>query len=249
MLSPERIEVIKEQAYVGVPSSFYNICSVRPLTIREIVEMGTDTYNFRLGLLLLTEIEISEMLNKRIGQDIPIEQIHPLEYLLKNADYNDDFLLDLQKCFSTFIQEDILLLPKINAVLVGDPQKKRLITNDNFSDFQDILRIQNQREVKEAPPKNESEIARKFRLKREARDAAKRKQMAKKGEGQTMLDMFEIAETFGIDYQNKTLFAFYNLLRRHQLKDKWDHDMMMVCAGADSKKLKMQYWGESSSKL
>jgi len=57
--------------------------------------MGTSTYNFRLGMLLMTETEIDELLNKKMKANIPIEQIHPLEYLLKNAEYSDDFLLDL----------------------------------------------------------------------------------------------------------------------------------------------------------
>ena len=155
------------------------------------------------------------------------------------------FLLELQSCFSTFIKEEILLLPKINSVLVGNAQDKRLITDKNFGELQDILRIQNRKKIKEAPPENESAIARKFRLKREARDAAKRKQQEKNGEGQPLAELLEIAETFGIDYKNKTVYAFYGLIQRHQAKEKWDQDIQMLCAGADSKKLKTKYWGES----
>lgn len=69
-----------------------------------------------------------------------------------------------------------MLLPKINAIVVGPPQEKRLITNENFADLQEILCIQNARPVKEPPPENESAIAREFRLKREMRDAVKKKQ-------------------------------------------------------------------------
>ena len=245
MLSPDKIIEIQEQAYVGAPSSFLNICKVYPLTLYEIIEMGSSSYNAKLGLLLLNEISIAEIIKEKTGEDIAVETIQPLSYLLQNALYDNRFLLELQSCFSTFIKEEVLLLPKINSVLIGSPKEKRLITNDNFADFQDILRIQNKKEVKEAPPENESEIARKFRLKREQRDAAKRKQQAKTGEGQTLAELLEIAETFGIDYKNKTIYCFYNLLKRHQAKEKWDQDIRMLCAGADSKKLKTKYWGES----
>ena len=34
-----------------------------------------------------------------------------------------------------FIKEDIILLPKINSVLVGSPEEKRLINSENFLDF------------------------------------------------------------------------------------------------------------------
>ena len=54
MLSANKIEEIKEQAFLGLPSSLDNICKVYPLKIPEIVEMGTITYNGKLGLLLLT---------------------------------------------------------------------------------------------------------------------------------------------------------------------------------------------------
>ena len=155
------------------------------------------------------------------------------------------FLLELQSAFATFIKEDIMLLPKINSVLVGAPQDRRLITSQNYSDFQDILRLHNMREMKEPPPENESAIARKFRLKREARDAAKRKQQEKNGDGQSLVDLLEIATVFGIDYKNVTLFAFYNLIARYQAKEKWDQDIKLICAGADSKKIKSKYWGES----
>lgn len=245
MLSHDIIEVIKEQAYAGVPSSFLNICKIKPLTLKEIITMGTNKYNTKLGVLLLTESDIAKLIKDKTGDDVDVESIHPLSYLLQNAEYNDMFFLELQSCFSTFINEDILLLPKINSVLIGSPQEKRLITEQNFRDFQDILRIQNKKTINEAPPENESAIARKFRLKREARDAAKKKQQAKDGSGQSFVELLEIAETFGIDYQNKTIYAFYGLIQRYQAREKWNQDIQMLCAGADSKKLKTKYWGES----
>ena len=245
MLSPNQIEEIQAQAFCGVASELEGVCKIKPMTIKEIMEFGNLKYQSVIGTLLLTEVEIAEMIKKKTGKEPNIEKIYPLNYLLQSASFNDTFLLELQSYFSTFIKEDILLLPKINSILIGAPQERRLITNDNFSDFQDIIRIQNGKKIKEPPPENESEIARKFRLKREARDVAKKKQQEKNGEGQSLGELFEIAETFGIDYQNKTLYAFYKLIRRFQAREKWNQDLQMLCAGADSTKLKTKYWGES----
>jgi hypothetical protein len=61
-----------------------------------------------------------------------------LEYLLQSAANDDMFLLELKDAFSTFIKEEVLLLPKINSVLVGGAaavEEKRLITPKNFKDF------------------------------------------------------------------------------------------------------------------
>ena len=210
----------------------------------DMLKMGSTIYSTRLNLLLMTETEIQELVQNKGGDVAEIEKLSPLSYLLKSADLNDMFLLELQNAFSTFIQEDILLLPKYNSVLVGLPDEKRLITENNFSDFQDILRIQNRKEVPEPPPENESEIAKKMRLKREMRERIKKKQQAKNGETQEIAELLEIAEVYGIDYQKKSIYAFYGLLRRHQLKEKWDQDIRMLCAGASSDKIKTKYWGE-----
>lgn len=244
MLSPNQIETIKAQAHYCLPSLLPKVGYIYPLPMYNIVEMGPNVYNSRLGLLLLTETDIAKIMKEKTGQEPKIEDIYPLTYLVQSAAHDDMFLLELQAAFSTFIKEDILILPKINSVLVGPPQEKRLITDQNFGDFQDILRIQNRKEIKEAPPENESAIARKFRLKREARDAAKRKQQAKKGEDQTLVELLEIADTFGIDRMN-SLYAFYGLVQRNQAREKWNQDIQMICAGADPKKIKTKYWGES----
>jgi hypothetical protein len=105
------------------------------MKLTEIIEMGTGLYNGRLGLLLLTEVDIVNLIKEKTGDDIPIEDIHPLQYLIQSAAMDDTFLLELQTAFSTFLKEEVMVLPKINSVLVGSPSEKRLITNENFSEL------------------------------------------------------------------------------------------------------------------
>lgn len=245
MLSPDKIDEIKSQCFIGAPSKIENVGYVYPKTIKEILTMGIIEYNRKLNLLLLTEIDIQKILKEKAEQEIPLEDIHVLEYLIQSANYNESFLLDLQDSFTTFLQEEILLLPELNAIVIGDPKERRLITEKNFGDFQDILRIQNKKTVKEAPPENETYGQRKMRLLREKVAEAKKKQANKNGETTAFADMLEIATVFGIDINNCTLYAFYSLLRRYQAKEKWQQDFQMICAGADSKNMKTKYWGES----
>ena len=242
MLSSNEIKKIKEQAYAGYPSQLKGVCDVYPSMMADFLKDSTK-FSGRLGLLLLTESEIVDLAKEK-GRNLQIDDVHVLEFLLFNAEQDDNFLLELESAFSTFIKEDILLLPSINSVLIGPPDEKRLITEENFSDFQTILRVQNRREVPEPPPENESAIARKFRLKREQREAVKRKQQQKEGNTQEIADLLEIAEVFGIDYKEKSVYAFYGLIHRFQLKEKWDQDIAMLCAGADPKKMGTKYWGE-----
>lgn len=248
MLSPKEIDEVKEQAYIGAPSVLKNVCLIKPLSLKEIVSMGTLFYNSKVELLLLNEASIAEIIKEKTKEEPKIEEIKPLSYLLQSAEKNNMFLLELQSAFSTFITEEVLLLPKINSVLVGPPDERRMITEENFSDFQSILRIQNCKKVKEPPPENESAIARKFRLKREARDAIKQKQQDKNGESQSLVDMLAIADVFGIHPSERTLYSFYSLIKMHQSREKWDQDIQMLCAGADAKKMKTKYWGSPKEK-
>lgn len=250
MLSHEQIEDIKAQAYLCLPSNLSGVCKVYPMKVKTIVEMGYLEYSRRLATLLLTEVEIQNIIKEKTQQEIPLEELHPLEYLLNCAEQSDIFSLELQLMFITFLQEDVLLLPKIKSVLVGPPDEKRLITEENFRDFQDILRIQNRKEVKEGPPKNESYGERKMRLLREKVAAAKRKQAEKEGKGGeiSFADELEIASVFNINIDECSLYAFYGLLRRHQAEEKYRQDIQMLCAGADSKEIKIKYWGDNLDK-
>ena len=103
------------------PSELPGVCKIYPKTMSEIVEMGEIEYNRKLETLLLTEVKVGELLKEKTGEDIPLEEIDVLSYLLKSADKSDMFSLELQTMFSTFIKEDILFLPKINSILIGPP--------------------------------------------------------------------------------------------------------------------------------
>ena len=235
--------VIKEQAYAGYPSRLPGACYVHPVLVGDMLKMGSNVYSSRLGMLLLTSDEIRKIMEEKGVEVNENTDLSPLPFLLKSAQANDSFYLELQAAFATFIKEEITLLPKINSVLIGPMAEKRLITEKNFIDFQTILNLQNRKKVPGPPPENESPFARKMRLAAEQRDAVKRKQQQKQGGAQDLADLMEIAEVFGIDYKNKSIYAFYGLIQRHQLREKWTQDIQMLCAGADSKKIKAKYWG------
>ena len=245
MLSSNEIAKVKEQAYVGYPSQLKGICDIYPSMMKDFLKDST-AFSGRLGILLLTEAEISDLIKQKSGKDVPPEEIHVFEFLLQSAEHDDHFLLDLQDAFSTFIKEDIFILPSYHAVVVGPPEDKRWITEENFGDFQTILRIQNRKEVPEPPPEDESPFARKMRLLKEKREAVKRKQQQKEGNKQELADLLEIAEVFGVNTMEKSVYAFYGLVHRHQMREKWDQDIAMMCAGADPKKMKIEYWGDNS---
>ena len=246
MLLANQIEDIKAQAYMGCGSSLSKVCKIYPLTIKEIIELGYSTYKTYLSTLLLDEVAISQHIKEKTGETISPEKIDPLTYLLSSAEQSDSFLLEVQSMFSTFIKEDVLLLPEISSVVIGDPLQRRIINSENFKDFQEILRIQNGQKVKPPPPPNETPGERKMRLLREKAEAVKQKQNEKDSEGMPFSVFLEIADVFGINLEKCTVYAFYKLVARHQAREKWNQDIQMLCAGAEADKLKTKYWGDAS---
>ena len=246
MLLANQIEDIKAQAYMGCGSPLLEVCKIYPLTIKEIIELGYSTYKTYLSTLLLDEVAISQHIKEKTGEDISPEKIDPLTYLLSSAEQNDSFLLEVQSMFSTFIKEDVLLLPEISSVVIGDPLQRRIINSQNFKVFQEILRIQNGQKIKPPPPPNETPGERKMRLLREKVEALKAKKNESDSEGMPFSVFLEIADVFGINLEKCTVYAFYKLVARHQAREKWNQDIQMLCAGAEADKLKTKYWGDAS---
>ena len=246
MLSANQIEDIKAQAYAGCGSNLSGVCKVYPLTIKEVIEMGYSNYKTYLSTLLLDEVAISQHIKEKTGEEVPPDKIEPLDYLLSSAEQSDSFLLEVQTMFNTFIKENIVILPEVSLVVIGNPVDRRFISKDNFREFQEILRIQNGQKVKPPPPKDETPNERKMRLLRERVEAVKQKQSEKDTEGMPFSVFLEIAEVFGINLDKCTVYAFYKLIARHQAKEKWDQDIQMLCAGAEADKLKTKYWGDAS---
>ena len=85
MLSAKQMTVIKEQAYGGYASRLPGICEISPITVGEMLEMGSDVYSVRLNMLLLTEANVKELLEKKGVQVDDNTNLSPLSYLLKSA--------------------------------------------------------------------------------------------------------------------------------------------------------------------
>ena len=103
MLSSNQISRIKEQAYAGLPSLLPGVCEIYPGMMIDMLRMGSDVYSSRLNLLLLTEADINEIIKKKNLKESEVPDLTPLSYLLKSAELNEMFFLELQNAFSTFI--------------------------------------------------------------------------------------------------------------------------------------------------
>lgn len=243
-----------EKLMFGAAINFNDICWVYPLKIKEIVGLGQNTYNELLTLLVLDIREVQKELRK---QNIPEDKLPQsyFDYLMFQTQISlnfekgkNTFLLKLQKAFSTFIRERVHFSYETQEIYIGDDiSQKRVLNKDNFEDFQNIIRAQNQLPTPEPIPENETPMARKFRLRREQVAEVKRKQSMKNGEAISLMSSIStlICLNVGVTFENVgelTMYQFKEILTRAQAKYKYDLDVRMIAAGADPKKIKPKNW-------
>ena len=238
----------------GAAINYNNICWIYPLQLKTIIGMGEKFYNELLSLLVIDIQEVQKEMRKNgiSEEDLPSSAF---DYLLQNAQASmtfgfdkGTFLIKLQQAFSTFIREKVHFSYDTQEIYIGeDISERRVLNKDNFEDFQNILRAQNQLPVPEPIPENESEMAKKFRLRREQLAEVKRKQALRNGEAISLMDSISthICFNVGVTFDNVgelTMYQFKDLLTRAQAKYKYDLDIRMIAAGADPKKIKPKHW-------
>ena len=250
------VEDIKQKTFMGYPILFSDesgdICLIPPITIGDKVRLG-NSYQTYLSLLTLSEEEIEELLKYKIGEEAKdLAKISPFEYLMVSAEANETFFMDLKTAFTTFIRDEVFIIPKAQEIRIGDIRQGRKITKENFPDFQKIIRLQNHLDMPEEIPENENPMQKKFRLRRKEVKKAKAKQNAKLEDAPTFSDLLSsmCVMQIGVTWDNISkmpVYTFYELLSREQSKEKYQTDIQAILAGADSKKIKLKYWVRNNS--
>lgn len=238
-------DAIENLAYIGAPYNFDDICLIYPSIVGSVIALDSK-YNAALQILTIDKPFIIKKYQLAYGNDFDTSLIPtPLEYLLASCKLDNGFLLEVKNAFRTFIREEVMLLTDIFQIVVGSPLERRIIDENNFSDFQNILRLQNKIQVTEKPPENETERQKYFREKRELRDAVKRKQESSKAP--SFLELMSAMCAYGVgitplNIKDLPLFALYHQLNVNGSKERYNAEMHFLYGGADPKKLKPQYW-------
>lgn len=199
---------------------------------------------------MITDNELRET-----NKDESMPTLTPLEFLL-NCAYNNESLNQFaHAAFEFFIHEPITFWYENKAIIVGELNENttldelRLLTEENYFDFQNALRVAMGGEALKPPePENPNEDPRIKRMKALARkrDLAKAKQALSKG-GVELSESLVAICCMGIGITPLTIgemsyAAVGALMNKSQLKEKYELDIQSLLAGADSKKIKPKYW-------
>lgn len=263
--------MIDARVFIKYPIEFQNICKLYPPTVEDVI--GDDSFKIYHGLLTTTQEDLDDIyapeeqnefqiplnpaertsaaFQSRVSQHIPT----PFEYLLINYYQSEEIRQNLHKGFMKLTHEPITVVPEIKLFLIGksedeldpdiDLENPRVLNDENFFDFQNMIRtIMGEKLVE---PYDVTEDPRIRRIKALGRLREKRKAELEGSKSPTLGTLLAAICCMGIGLTPLNIgemsYACVNwLIGMYQQNEEYDVDIRALLAGADSKKVKPKYW-------
>ena len=262
--------MINERVFLGYPIEFKDICQIYPPTEDDVV--GNTDFNIYQTLFTMTQEELNDAYKetqKNQGFSVPSAPVEgvsfeqqtqmsfnvptPFQYLLMNY-YNDEEMRGkIEEAFMAFIHEPVTIVPEIEMLLIGkseneldpdiDLENPRLLTEENFFDFQNTIRtIMGDKPIEQYDSEEDPRVQ-SIKAKGRYRDRL----VAKRQQGPTFGTLLAAICCMGIGLTplniGEVSYACVQwLVAMYQQNEEYDIDIRSLLAGADSKKVKPKYW-------
>ena len=245
--------MINDKVFLGLPIKFKDICSIYPPTVKEVI--SNDKFDIYQSLFIMTQEELDEAYLKE--EDI-IQIPTPFQYLLMNYYQNDEVKELIEEAFDFFVREPVTIVPEIEMLLIGksedeldpdvDLENPRLLTEDNFFEFQNQVRLVMGLETILPPDPEEEELDPRIkRWKMKVKESEKIIKKKKDKEAPTLGTLLAAICCMGIGLNplnigEMSYACIQWLIAMYQQNESYDIDIKALLAGADSKKVKPKYW-------
>lgn len=235
----------KEQFFVGIPTEIGNICKVYPVTVREIATIGAKNFYSYLNLFTLDKEDIDEFLQQQ-GVE---ERLTPFQFTLINANEDKQYLENLEKAFKFFLHEEqITVLVDNEAIILGDINEGRVLTEEDFNTVCAIIIEQNMVNKSSAEERmNNPSDAKAAQIIKKIKEGRKIREKKSSDSNLNFIDLVASLAAKGnglnaINVWDLTYYAFNDQFKRMQMIEQYDNARQSILAGADPKKVKMEYW-------
>lgn len=243
----------KESYFIGEPVQFKPGILIYPPKVKEVI---TNQLYGHFGKLLT---QSQEDIEDKFLEDNNPQEIYPtpFEALLNNCYHHKQFEKIAIAAFQFFIHQNVTFLYEQKMIIIGDTQDVImraqsvndliLLTEDEFFDFQNAIRECIGKKVIAPPNPNEHPKLKEMKRKARMRDRVKEKQAAKSKDGISLFTSLVSICCMGLgitplNIGEMSYIAIESILRKYQEKEKYQLDVESLLAGADSKKVKPQYW-------
>ena len=245
--------MIDERILLGFPIDFKDICQIYPPTVNDVV--GNKDFGIYQSLFTMTQ----EELDKAFLQDERVTQVPtPFKYLLINY-YQDEMVREkIHEAFNQFIHEPVTIVPEIEMLLIGksedeldpdvDLEEPRLLTEENYFEFQNMIRQVMGTEMEKPPDPEEENLdprIKRYKMKIKQSEELLKKKRAKDAPTFGTLLTAICCMGIGLNPLNIGEISYacvHWLITMEQQKEEYDIDIRALLAGADSKKVKPKYW-------
>ena len=245
--------MINDKVLLGFPIQFKDICKVYPPKVSDVV--GNDNFMIYQTLFVITQEELDEAYLK----DENVTQVPtPFQYLLMNYHQDEEMKERIEEAFALFVHEPVTIIPEIEMLLIGkseeelnpdiDLESPKLLTEKNFFEFQNTIRISMGMEPAKTPnPEEENLDPRIKRYKMKVKEHEKIINKKKSKSAPTLGTLLAAICCMGIGLNPLNIgeisYACVQwLIAMEQQKEEYDVDVRALLAGADSKKVKPKYW-------
>ena len=245
--------MINDKVFLGFPIQFKDICKVYPPKVNDVV--GNDDFMIYQSLFVMTQEELDEAYLK----DENVTRVPtPFQYLLMNYYQDEEIKSKIEEAFYLFTQEPVTIVPEIEMLLIGksedeldpdvDLDNPRLLTEENFFDFQNTIRLVMGMDIIKPPdPEEENLDPRIKRYKMKVKEHEKIINKKKSKTAPTLGTLLAAICCMGIGLNplnigEMSYACIQWLIAMYQQNEEYDVDIRALLAGADSKKVKPKYW-------
>lgn len=235
----------KEQFFVGIPTQIGNICKVYPVTVREIATIGAKNFYSYLNLFTLDKEDIDEFLQQQ-GVE---ERLTPFQFTLINANEDKQYFENLEKAFKFFLHEErITVLVDNEAIVLGEINEGRVLMEEDFNTVCAIIIEQNMVNKSSAEERmNNPSDAKAAQIIKKIKEGRKIREKKSSDSNLNFIDLVASLAAKGnglnaINVWDLTYYAFNDQFKRMQMIEQYDNARQSILAGADPKKVKMEYW-------
>lgn len=255
-------------AFLKLPINFKDICKIYPPSINDI--LTTQDYGSFNTLFTISQEDLEdEFLKNENNRPLILDDLNkaeerkkevkiptPFDFLIIQAAKSEEGYDLVRRAFEFFTKEKVSIVLRLRQIWFGDMkeiilkaktiediEKVPKITENNYFDFQNVIRQSlGQKEI-EAPNPDEDPRIKRIKAKARYRDKIK----AKSGQGLNLEKSLEVicCMNMGLNPLNigqLSLASIGQLVERYQQKEKYEIDIRALIGGADSKKVKPQYW-------
>lgn len=243
--------MINDKIFLGFPLEMKGICKIYPPTVNDVV--GNDDFIIYQSLFTITQEDLDKVYLADGGEMSPT----PFQYLLINYYQNEETQEKIIAAFQQFVHEPVTIVPEIELLLIGksedeldpdiDLENPRVLTADNYFDFQNLIRksLGLKEAEKSEEDENEDPRIRRWKMKVKQHEEIVNKKKSKTAPTFGTLLAAICCMGIGLNPLNigEMSYACVQwLIAMYQQNESYEVDIQAIMAGADSKKIKPKYW-------